>query len=81
MYDAAKGVEPRTRALFEVCKLRKIPIFTFINKMDRTGLEPMEILDDVEKQLGNVCHPIAWPLQSSGPGFKSVYRFSDKKSI
>jgi len=76
LIDAAKGVEPRTRDLFEVCSLRKLPIFTFINKMDRTGLEPLELIDNIEKELGIVCHPVVWPL-GSGPDFKSVYRFSN----
>ena len=49
--DAAKGLEPQTRKLFEVCKLRKIPIFTFINKMDRPGREPLSLLDEIESEL------------------------------
>ena len=50
--DGAKGLEPQTRILFEVCKMRRLPIFTFINKMDRPGREPLELLDEIEQELG-----------------------------
>ena len=56
--DAAKGLEPQTRKLFEVCKMRKIPIFTFINKMDRPGREPFSLLDEIESELGLSTLPI-----------------------
>ncbi|MDY7024341.1 MAG: GTP-binding protein, partial [Cyanobacteriota bacterium] len=49
--DAAKGLEPQTRKLFEVCKMRSLPIFTFINKMDRPGRDPLELLDEIEQEL------------------------------
>ena len=60
--DAAKGIEPRTRKLFEVCRLRDIPIITFINKMDRESRDPFELLDEIEKTLALDTAPINWPL-------------------
>ncbi|MCH9713725.1 MAG: peptide chain release factor 3 [Cyanobacteria bacterium] len=69
--DAAKGLEPQTRKLFEVCRLRQIPIFTFINKMDRPGREPLELLDEIEQQLGLACWPVNWPI-GSGDRFRGV---------
>ena len=51
LIDVAKGLEPQTRKLFEVCKLRGIPIFTFVNKLDRPGREPLELLDEIEQEL------------------------------
>jgi len=69
--DAAKGLEPQTRKLFEVCKLRKIPIFTFINKMDRPGREPLSLLDEIESELKLLTLPINWPI-GSGDDFKGV---------
>ncbi|HOE96763.1 MAG TPA: peptide chain release factor 3, partial [Candidatus Sumerlaeota bacterium] len=70
--DAAKGVENQTRKLFEVCRLRGIPIFTFINKMDRPGREPLELLDDLESVLGISACPMNWPL-GTGFEFKGVW--------
>jgi len=69
--DAAKGLEPQTRKLFEVCRMRRIPIFTFINKMDRPGREPLELLDEIEKELGLACWPVNWPI-GSGDRFRGV---------
>ncbi len=69
--DAAKGLEPQTRKLFEVCKLRKIPIFTFINKMDRPGLEPLSLLDEIESELDLTTFPVNWPI-GSGDLFRGV---------
>ncbi len=60
--DAAKGIEPQTLKLFEVCRDREIPILTFINKWDRPGLQPLELLDDVEKQLSLTPTPLSWPV-------------------
>jgi peptide chain release factor 3 len=60
--DAAKGVEERTIKLMEVCRLRTTPIITFINKLDREGREPIELLDEVERQLGIHCVPVTWPI-------------------
>jgi len=62
--DAAKGIEPQTRKLFEVCRLRDIPIVTFINKLDREGLDPLELLDQIQDQLQLDCAPLYWPAAS-----------------
>ena len=70
--DASKGVEPQTRKLFKVCVMRHIPIFTFINKMDRDANDTFELLDDIENELGIATCPINWPI-GSGKGFKGVY--------
>ncbi|MCI8527642.1 MAG: peptide chain release factor 3 [Lachnospiraceae bacterium] len=70
--DASKGVEAQTRKLFKVCVMRKIPIFTFINKMDRDAKDTFDLLDDIEKELGIATCPLNWPI-GSGKGFKGVY--------
>ena len=70
--DASKGVEAQTRKLFKVCVMRDIPIFTFINKMDRDSLSPYDLLDDIEKELGIGTYPMNWPI-GSGVDFKGVY--------
>src|SRR5690348_16466407 len=67
--DAAKGVEPQTRKLFDVCRLRRIPILTFINKIDQPGRDPLELLDEIEKTLGIVAAPVYWPV-GQGPSFQ-----------
>lgn len=70
--DAAKGIEPQTRKLFEVCKRRGIPILTFMNKCDRPTLDPLALLDELETVLGLQTCPITWPL-GNGSGFRGVY--------
>lgn len=70
--DASKGVEAQTRKLFKVCVMRHIPIFTFINKMDREARDTFELLDDIEKELGIATCPINWPI-GSGKEFKGVF--------
>ena len=70
--DGAKGVEPQTRKLFKVCVMRHIPIFTFINKMDREAMDTFELMDDIEKELGILTCPVNWPI-GSGKDFKGVY--------
>jgi peptide chain release factor 3 len=60
--DAAKGIEPRTRKLFEVCRLRDIPIIAFINKMDREGRDPFDLIDEIEKTLALDTAPVTWPI-------------------
>lgn len=70
--DAAKGIEERTRKLFEICRLRGIPIFTFMNKMDRPAQNPLVLLDELEKVLGIGAFPVTWPLGSGGD-FRGVY--------
>ena len=70
--DASKGVEAQTRKLFKVCTMRHIPIFTFINKMDREALDTFELLDDIESELGIATCPVNWPI-GSGKEFRGVY--------
>ncbi|MEI7844569.1 MAG: peptide chain release factor 3 [Chloroflexota bacterium] len=70
--DAAKGIEPQTLKLFEVCRKRGIPIFTFINKMDRPSRDPLDLLDEIKKVLGMEPVPMNWPL-GDGIDFKGVY--------
>ncbi len=70
--DASKGVEAQTRKLFKVCVMRKIPIFTFINKLDRDARDTFELLDDIEKELGIATCPVNWPI-GCGKAFQGVY--------
>ena len=77
--DAAKGVEAQTRKLFKVCALRDIPIFTFINKMDREARDPFELCEELEKELGIDTYAVNWPI-GCGKEFKGVYD-RDKKAI
>lgn len=75
--DASKGVEAQTRKLFKVCTMRHIPIFTFINKMDREAMDTFELLDDIEQELGIATCPINWPI-GSGKEFRGVYDREEK---
>ncbi len=78
LIDNAKGVEPRTLKLFEVCRLRKLPVMTFVNKMDRPGLDPLELMDQVSQQLDIRVTPLNWPI-GEGKDFAGVYdRLSGK---
>ena len=70
--DAAKGLEPQTRKLFSVCRLRKLPIFTFINKLDRPGREPLELIDEIEQEFGLQTYAANWPI-GMGDRFKGVF--------
>jgi len=70
--DAAKGIEPQTRKLFEVCRRRGVPIFTFMNKCDRPTKDPLALLDELERVLGIGAFPVTWPL-GNGTFFKGVY--------
>jgi peptide chain release factor 3 len=72
LIDAAKGVEPQTRKLFAICRARRIPLFTFINKMDRPSRDPLELLDELENVLGIGAYPMNWPL-GNGETFRGVY--------
>ena len=72
LIDAAKGLEPQTRKLFEVCKLRSLPIFTFVNKLDRPGREPLELLDEIEQELGLQTYAVNWPI-GMGDRFKGIF--------
>ncbi len=76
--DGSKGVEAQTRKLFKVCVMRHIPIFTFINKMDRDALDSFDLVDDIEKELGIEVCPVNWPI-GSGKNFKGVYDRNTKK--
>ncbi|MGB4610217.1 MAG: peptide chain release factor 3 [Saccharofermentanales bacterium] len=72
MIDGARGVEEQTIKLFEVCRMRGIPIFTFINKMDRAARDPFELMDELEKVLGIFAVPVNWPIGTDGD-FKGVF--------
>ncbi len=74
--DIAKGVEERTIKLMDVCRLRTTPIMTFVNKMDREGRDPMEVMDEVESVLDILCAPMTWPI-GGGKQFRGVYRLYD----
>ncbi|MCM1034016.1 MAG: peptide chain release factor 3 [Paludibacter sp.] len=70
--DAAKGVETQTRRLMQVCRMRKTPVMVFVNKMDREGKDPFDLLDEVEQELGIHVRPLSWPI-NMGQRFKGVY--------
>ena len=70
--DAAKGIEPQTRKLFRVCAMRGIPIFTFINKLDREARDPFDLIDELEKEFGIGTYPMNWPI-GCGPSFRGVF--------
>ncbi|WP_421658135.1 peptide chain release factor 3 [Leptothermofonsia sp. ETS-13] len=72
LIDAAKGLEPQTRKLFEVCRMRGLPIFTFVNKLDRPGREPLELLDEIEQELDLQTYAVNWPI-GMGDRFKGVF--------
>lgn len=78
LIDAAKGLEPQTRKLFEVCKMRGIPIFTFVNKLDRPGREPLELLDEIEQELGLQTYAVNWPI-GMGDRFKGIYDLQEQQ--
>jgi peptide chain release factor 3 len=80
LIDSAKGVEPQTRKLFEVCRMRGIPIFTFINKLDRNGRDPLDLLDELEKVLGIRSCPMSWPI-GMGDDFKGVFDRQTKQVL
>ncbi|MCM1982759.1 peptide chain release factor 3 [Lyngbya confervoides] len=72
LIDAAKGLEPQTRKLFEVCQMRSLPIFTFVNKLDRPGREALELMDEIEQELGLQTYAVNWPI-GMGDRFQGVY--------
>ena len=76
--DSAKGVEPQTKKLMEVCRMRNTPIITFINKLDRVGMSPLDILDDIEEKLQVECTPLSWPI-GMGKEFRGVYNFHQRQ--
>ena len=78
MVDSAKGIEPQTIKLFKVCRMRGIPIFTFINKMDRQGKEPLELMENLEEVLGIESYAMNWPI-GMGKEFLGIYdRFNNR---
>ncbi len=78
--DSMKGVESRTEKLMEVCRLRHTPIITFINKLDRVGREPLDILSEIEDKLQIECTPLTWPI-GMGKSFKGVYNLYRKELL
>ncbi len=80
LIDVAKGVEERTKKLYDVCRLRNIPIFTFVNKLDREGKDPLTLIDEIEKTLNMQCYPVTWPL-GIGQRFKGIYNRLTKKVL
>ncbi|HTO70590.1 MAG TPA: peptide chain release factor 3 [Myxococcota bacterium] len=80
LIDAAKGVEAQTRKLFEVCRLRHIPIFTFVNKLDRHGREPLELMAEIEEVLRIEAVPLDWPIGAGGE-FRGVYDRLGRRSL
>ena len=78
--DAAKGIEPQTRKLFKVCAMRHIPIFTFINKLDREARDPYELMEELENEFGIGTYPINWPI-GCGQQFKGVYDRETRKIL
>ena len=76
--DAARGVEDRTRKLLEICRMREMPILTFINKLDREALSPIELLDHIEDELDIECTPVTWPI-GSGRSFRGCYHMNEDR--
>lgn len=76
--DSAKGVEMQTRKLMEVCRMRNTPVIVFINKMDRDGQDPFDLLDEIEKELKISVCPLSWPIDK-GQRFKGVYNIYEKR--
>ena len=78
--DAAKGIEPQTRKLFKVCAMRHIPIFTFINKLDREARDPFELMEELEKEFGIGTYPVNWPI-GCGHDFKGVFDRDEREVL
>ncbi|HEV2721749.1 MAG TPA: peptide chain release factor 3 [Thermoanaerobaculia bacterium] len=78
--DAAKGIEPQTRKLFEVCRMRHIPIVCFINKLDQPGRDPFELIGEIERELGVGAVPMNWPI-GSGPTFQGVFDLREQRVL
>ena len=76
--DSAKGVEAQTRKLMEVCRMRNTPVIIFINKMDREGRDPFEVLDELEEELKISVRPLSWPI-GQGQRFKGVYNIYEQQ--
>src|SRR5947208_4059731 len=78
--DSAKGIEPQTRKLFEVCRMRHIPIVCFINKLDHPGRDPFDLIDEIERELNVGAVPMNWPI-GNGPNFQGVYDLRDRRVL
>ena len=78
LIDCAKGVEEQTIKLFKVCRMRSIPIFTFVNKLDRAGKDPFELMEELESVLGIRSCPVNWPIGLHGDDFRGVYHRDDR---
>ncbi len=78
--DSVNGVEAQTRRLMEVCRMRDTPVIVFVNKMDRDGKNPFDLLEEIEKELSISLHPMTWPI-NSGKEFKGVYNLHDKSLL
>ena len=78
MIDTAKGVEAQTRKLMEVCRMRKTPVIVFVNKMDRDGKDPFDLLDEIEEELHINVRPLSWPIDM-GQRFRGVYNIYEQK--
>ncbi len=76
--DAAKGVEPQTKKLMDVCRMRNTPVIVFINKLDRPAKDPFDLLDEIEEELDIHVKPLSWPI-GDGPDFKGVYNLYEEK--
>ena len=76
--DTAKGVEAQTRKLMEVCRMRKTPVIVFVNKMDRDGKDPFDLLDEIEEELHINVRPLSWPIDM-GQRFRGVYNIYEQK--
>lgn len=72
LIDGGKGLEPQTRKLFEICRMRRLPTFTFVNKLDRPAMNPFEICDEIEREFNLPYYPVVWPI-GDGDRFKGVY--------
>jgi len=75
--DAAKGIEAQTRKLYEVCRRHRLPILTFVNKLDQPGRDPLELMDEIETTLGIAAAPLNWPM-GTGPDFGGVFDIADQ---
>ena len=76
--DSAKGVEPQTEKLMEVCRMRNTPIMTFINKLDRDGLSPLDVMGEIEDKLQIECSPLSWPI-GMGKRFRGIYNLHQRQ--
>ena len=78
--DCVKGVEEQTKRLMEVCRMRDTPVIVFVNKLDRDGKNPFDLLDEIETELKISLHPLSWPI-GMGKDFKGVYNLYDKSLL